>query len=170
MKRLELAFTLLLIPLDFLALMLAAIAAFYLRFHPFFTKVRPVIFDLTLERYLGVVVGIAVLWLFVFAFSGLYTTRRKGLALELSRVFLACSTSMAAVFGVLFFSRVLFESRFIAIAGWGLAIIFVCVERIVMRLLQRGLLAIGIGTHRVALIGDTTAAEALADAFRTRAR
>jgi FlaA1/EpsC-like NDP-sugar epimerase len=161
MKRSELVFTLALVPLDFLALTAAGITAFYARFHPFFTAWRPVIFDLTIERYVTVVIPIALVWILIFAASGLYSTHPRRIASELTRVFLACSTAMAAVFAILFFSRVLFESRFIAVAAWVLAILFVSLARLVIRLLQRALLSYGIGERRVVVVGSNKTTEAL---------
>lgn len=170
MKRSELAFTLALVPLDYLALVAAGVAAFYARFHPFFTKWRPVVFDLTIEQYTAFVVLIALAWIGVFAFSGLYDTRPRRIASELSRVMLACSTAMAGVFAVLFFSRVLFESRFIAIASWVFAVAFVCLGRVAIRMLQRTLLSYGVGARRVVVIGKENEAAALVNFFQANRR
>ena len=163
MKRSELAFTLALVPLDYLALLAAGIAAFYARFLPAFTRVRPVIFDMTLERYVAILVPIAFVWLAVFSLAGLYSTHPRRIASELSRILLACSSAMAAVFAILFFSRVLFESRFIAVAAWAFAVVFVSMGRIAIRMLQRAMLSYGIGTRRIVVIGDgkTSKAEVL---------
>ncbi len=168
MKKAELFFTSLLVPVDFFAVTLAATAAYFLRFHPVFTSLRPVVFNLTFERYLAVAAPVALLWLLVFAASGLYTTRRHALLAELGRVALACSAAMASVFAILFFSRTFFESRFIAVAAWVLAILFVGGGRLLVRLLQRLLLRIGIGEHRLVVIGQTHTGRILADAFAGR--
>jgi exopolysaccharide biosynthesis polyprenyl glycosylphosphotransferase len=170
MKRSELSFTLALVPFDFLALLAAGIAAFFARFHPAFTAIRPVIFDMTLQGYLKVVTPMVIVFILVFAVTGLYGITRRSVANELSRIVLACSASMALVFAISFFSRVLFESRFIAIAAWGLAIIFVALERLAVRALQRSLLRLGIGTHRVVIIGKTSASEALIKEFGQKKR
>ncbi|TAK04087.1 sugar transferase [Patescibacteria group bacterium] len=164
MKRSGLFFTIVLLPLDLLALVAAAVTAYYSRFLPVFTSVRPVVFDLTIERYLPVAAFAAFVWLLVFAASGLYTTRRVAIAHELTRVALACSTGMAAVFAILFFSRTFFESRYIAVAAWLLSIAFVCAERLAVRLVQRSLIRWGIGECRVVLIGENRSSAAL-DAF-----
>ncbi len=165
MKRAELFFTLILVPLDFFALIAAGVVAYYSRFHPAFTSVRPVIFDLPIEEYLPIVTTIALLWLAVFAVSGLYSTRRQSIASELTRVALACSTAMAIVFAILFFSRVFFESRFIAVATWIFAILLVSLGRLVVRGLERSLWHYGIGEHKVVIIGDNKTSTALKDFF-----
>ena len=170
MKRSELGFTLALVPFDFLALLAAGIAAYSARFHPYFTEIRPVIFDLTLNGYVKVLIPIIIVWILVFAFSGLYSTHRMSVANELTRVALACSSSMAIVFAISFFSRVLFESRFIAIAAWGLAIVFVSITRLFVRALQRSLLRYGVGIHRVVIIGEGTTTKILTDIFNKKSR
>lgn len=170
MKKSELAFTLALVPLDTFSLLAASIAAFYLRFHPYFTSIRPVIFDLKLETYLTIVFPIIIIWIFVFAVTGLYTTRRAAIASELSRIALASSSAMALVFALTFFSRTLFESRFIALAAWILAIFFVALSRLVVRGLQKSLLKLGIGVHRVVVIGDNSTAGSLITEFNIKSR
>jgi len=170
MKRSERFFALILIPLDFLAIVAAGIAAYYVRLHPFFTSLRPVIFDLSIDRYANIVVIVALVWLLVFAATGLYAIRQKSIASELTRILLACSSSMALVFAILFFSRVLFESRFIAIAAWLLSILFVSIMRLVVRGLQRSLLTFGIGEHQIVIIGKTKASKALINFFNEKPR
>lgn len=165
MKRSELAFTLLLVPMDLLALMAAASAAFALRYHPIFTALKPVLFNLNVSKFLSVVFPMALLWMIVFAFAGLYQTHRVRIAKELSRIFLASSSAMAVIFAITFFSRTLFDSRFIALAAWGLAIVFVSVSRLAVRGFQRSLLRYDIGTHRIVLIGETKTAEVLKEEF-----
>lgn len=170
MKRSELAFTLALVPFDFFALTAAATVAFFARYHPAFTQIRPVIFDLNLDSYFTVVTPITLLFILIFAITGLYSARRSSVGRELSRIALACSAAMALVFAISFFSRVLFESRFIALAAWVLAILFVCLARLSVRGLQRSLLHFGIGTHRVVVIGDTRVAKTLMEEFTHKRR
>ena len=165
MKRTELTFTLALVPLDFLMLLAAGIVAYFSRFHPLFPTVRPVIFSLSLDQYIKIISSIALVWILIFAIAGLYSTRRR-IANEILRVALACSTSMATVFAILFFSRVFFESRFIAIAAWLLSIVFISTARVLIRLFQRLLLHAGIGIHRLILIGDSKTAKTLAEIFK----
>lgn len=168
MKRSELAFTLALVPIDTLALTAAGVSAFFLRFHPYFTAMRPVIFNLQLPDYLKIIFPIILVWIAVYAIAGLYTTTRISVAAELSRVFLASSTAMALIFAITFFSRTLFESRFIALAAWGLSILSVSISRLLIRALQRSLLQFGIGVHRIVIVGDNPTAHALVEEFRKK--
>lgn len=156
MKRSELFFSFLLVPLDFLMIILAGISAYYLRFSETITDIRPVIFELEFKPYLQSLFLIAFLWLIVFALAGLYNiaTSRK-IVKEFYRVVLACSTGFMLVVVLIFFRAELFNSRFIVLAAWVLAIFYVSIARALMRWIQRSLLATGVGVHKVILIGDS---------------
>jgi exopolysaccharide biosynthesis polyprenyl glycosylphosphotransferase len=165
MKRADLAFATVLIPLDYLAIFAAATAAYSLRFASFFTSYRPVTFDLTYSEYLAIVAPIALIYLIVFALSGLYSIRPFKLASEVVRLVVAASASIAVVLAIAFFSRELFDSRFIVLAAWLLSILFLVSERIIIRLLQRTLRTLGVGTMKVAIIGKTRTANELLKYF-----
>lgn len=169
MKRSELFFSAILVPLDYLTLILAAVIAYLIRFLPAIQAIRPVIFDLPFKDYFILVLIIALFWLLIFSLAGLYEivgTRR--FTEEFFKIFLACSTNMAAVMAVMFFTRYLFESRFIILAGWILSIIFIAFERLIIRIIQRQLYKIGIGVHRVIIIGDGQIAESIIKEFKNR--
>ncbi|KKW29845.1 MAG: Undecaprenyl-phosphate glucose phosphotransferase [Candidatus Uhrbacteria bacterium GW2011_GWD2_52_7] len=155
MKRADLAFAALLVPLDYVTLIAAATAAYSLRFADVFTSIKPVIFDLTYNEYLRAVLPVAAVYLGIFALAGLYAMRPRRVAVEMSRIFLACSTGIAAVLAIAFFSREIFESRFIVLAVWALSILFVIIERVLVRTLQRSLRSFGVGTNNVVIVGKT---------------
>lgn len=166
MKRADLFFTAVLVPLDFLTLIAAAVAAYALRFSESVQQVRPIIFELPFDTYIDAVVPFALVWLVIFAISGLYVVRPHRLAVEATRVLLACSAGIAVVLGIAFFSRELFDSRFIVLAIWGLTVLFVVIERLLVRGLQRSLRRFGIGMQRVFIIGKTTSGQALKKYFQ----
>ncbi|MFA6131936.1 MAG: sugar transferase [Patescibacteria group bacterium] len=170
MKKSELFLTFLLLPLDISAIVAGGLTAYALRFHPALAEIKPVIFQLPLDRYAGILALAVVLWIVVFAFAGLYNTHPRPLKKELVRLFIASAASMAVIFSVLFFSRSFFESRFIVMAGWALALAFTGLERVAIRLLQRALLVWGIGIHRVVVIGKNKTAEALIKEFKHKGR
>ena len=161
MKRVNLAFAAMLVPLDYLALIAAAVTAYSLRFTSFFTNLKPVNFGLTLDEYLQNVLPIAVIYLIIFAFAGLYSIRPRSIADEFSRIVLGSGAALAAVLALAFFTRELFESRFIILAVLGLTIAFVFVERLSIRALQRGLRTYGVGSMQLAVIGKTKSGNAL---------
>src|SRR3990170_6162581 len=110
MKRAELFFAAALVPLDFLALIAAGFAAYWARFLPAATAIRPVIFDLTFQEFSSIVIPVALIWVAIFAISGLYTMRRDRLTAELSKVIIDISAGIAVVFAILFFTLQAFES------------------------------------------------------------
>ena len=168
MKRAELLFTFLLVPLDFLFLVAAGFGAYYARFHPWFTNIRPVQFELSLTQYVSVLVVVSLVWILVFALSGLYRISRPRIWNEVIKVFLACSAGVAVILGILFFSRELFESRFIILAFWFFAVIFVTFERMLVRGLQRSLLRMGVGVRYVAIIGPEKTNSIMKEGFSSK--
>src|SRR3990167_11413973 len=136
MKKSELIFTAMKPPLDYLAIILAGLTAYFIRYLPQIQSVRPVIFDLSFKNYFSILSVTALLWLVIFALSGLYTiSSRKKIPEELAKVFVACSAGLALVLAIMVFSRFLFDSRFIILVAWLLSIIFVSSERIFIRLM-----------------------------------
>lgn len=158
MKKSEILFTAIHVPVDFIVLVLAGITAYAIRFTGFTQGIRPVILDIPFHTFLYTVLGFAALWVIVFALSGLYEMgRHRTPAEELSKIFLACSTGALLVVLVFFFSLTLFSSRFIILASWVLAIVYVSIERGLMRFVLKLFYGRGIGTHRVLLIGSNDA-------------
>jgi len=156
MKKSELFFTFLLVPLDFTMIILAGISAYYIRFAKFATGIRPIIFDLPFSGYFKALILIAFLWLIIFALAGLYNFKdARRLAKEVYRVILACSTGLMLIVILIFFRRELFDSRFIVLAGWILAILYISISRSLIRVIQRILFKRGIGVNNVVLIGNS---------------
>ncbi len=164
MKKLDIVFTAILVPIDFLMLFLAALVAYFLRFQVFI-QYRPIVFDLPLKSYVNAVLLIILLWLFIFVLIGLYKFERRRFIDEFSKIILACSAGFAAVVILMFFQRELFNSRFIILAAWGLSIVFVSFGRLVIRLTRRLLYRKGIGVHQVIVIGEDKIADELISTF-----
>lgn len=170
MKKSELLFAVLLVPLDYIALVGAALAAYYSRFVPQLTAIRPVQFDLAIEDYTNIALAIALVWALVFAVSGLYSIERRKLGAEISKLLVASAAGVAVVFAILFFTREAFESRYILLAAWFFALIFVGAERVLVRLIQRSLRRFGVGVHRVVIIGKGKTADVLMKEFKGKPR
>lgn len=166
MKKSELVFAAIQVPLDFLMLALAAIVAYYIRFQSAYTELSPVIYDLPFNKYLEIVFPVALGWLIIFAFAGLYkikSTRR--IIDELAHVIFACSTGVMAIIIYIFLKRELFSSRFVVLAGWILAIVFVFIGRIIIIYVQRAFLKRGIGNRKVILVGNSKTGEIIKKEF-----
>ncbi|MFA5070220.1 MAG: sugar transferase [Patescibacteria group bacterium] len=162
MKKSELIFSAILIPVDYFAVFAAGLFAYYLRFQsPLITEIRPVFYEMSLQQYILILAGISILWLAIFALAGLYNIQGTRKAIdELAKIFVACSTAIMLIIIIIFFKREFFSSRFIILSGWVLSIIFVSLVRILVRALQHALFRRSVGTHNVLVIGsDRTADE-----------
>ena len=166
MKRSELFFSFLLVPLDYLMIILAGLTAYFLRYSDFFKNLRPVVFNLNFEQYLNIVLLLGFLWLIIFALAGLYSINSaRKLVGEIYRVISACSTGLMLIVILIFVQRQLFDSRFIVLAGWILAIIYVSAARVIVRGAQRILLNYGIGTKKVIIVGASKTSDLLIGDF-----
>lgn len=166
MKKSELFFTFLLVPLDFAMIVLAAVSAYYLRFADFMRDIRPVIFELPFGAFIKIVLLIAFFWLIIFALAGLYNIKSaRKLVKEVYRVILACSTGLMLIVVLIFIRRELFDSRFIVLATWILAIFYVSLARTLIRSLQRILFAYDIGIKKVVLVGASKTGDKLVNKF-----
>lgn len=154
MKRSEMILVVLQMPVDFLMLVLAVVSAYYLRFTDWAINLRPVLFHLTLVQFFNTAVWVALGWIIIFAFSGLYSTDpNKKLTHDLSRVFLACSTGLSVVAMYALFAQSLFDSRFLILSSWALAVMYVGIGRILMRGIKGLMYRAGLGLRRVVVIG-----------------
>jgi len=169
MKKSELFFSVLLLPIDFLMVVLAGLSAYYLRFSELSTDIRPVIFSLPIVEYMQILSVIGVVWLVIFAFAGLYNLRELGsLKTELKRVVFGCSLGLVAVVIMIFFYRELFSSRFIVLTCWLLSILFVAIGRILITYLRRFFYKYGLGVHKVVIVGAGATSDRIVKEFATR--
>lgn len=172
MKRSEIIFNALLVPLDYLMLLTAATAAYFLRLSPPVASLRPAVFtvDLPSERYFALAAIVALCWLAAFAAAGLYqmkTNRRR--TEEFFQIITGSSLGVMGIIVYIFLSGELFNSRFIVLAGWIFAIVLVAIGRAIMRALQGHLAKrYGIGVHRMLIVGGDRISQALARELSTR--
>ncbi len=164
MKKAELGFSAILLPVDYLMVVLAGILAYYLRFQSFLTDVKPVIYTLPFTQYLRIVLLMSLGWLIIFAISGLYkitgSTGSRRFLREVSRILLACSTStLVLIVAIFFLKEELFSSRFIILAVWILGMITVSFGRIIIRGLQRWTFSAGLGVHHIVIVGQDKVTE-----------
>jgi exopolysaccharide biosynthesis polyprenyl glycosylphosphotransferase len=150
------------LPLDFLAVVLAGITAYSIRFSGKF----PVVFQMPWSDYFKLVWLVAVVWTVLFIFSGLYSLNQsRKLRQQLKKVILACSLGFVVLIIYIFFVRESFSSRFIVLAGWLLVMIYMGTLRLLMALLRRLLYRHGVAIRRVVVIGDSKTTEVLIHRF-----
>jgi len=166
MKKTELILSSVLLPLDFAMIILAGLSAYFLRFAEMARDLRPVIFDLPLYDYLQVLLVIAIAWIIVFIFSGLYRIKKElRLRNELRKVVLGCSAGLVLIVIYIFFFRDLFSSRFIVLAGWILSIIYISIGRIIINFVRRWLYRHEIGVKNIVVVGNSRTTDNLIKYF-----
>ncbi len=183
MKRSELVFTALLIPLDALMLFAAFVAAYYLRDN--FTLLSPgLIGGLSTKlqynpasqiepfgQYLHYVWYLIPGMVVIFAISGLYSISRSARFWErLSRIVLGVSVGLFFILLLFLFKRDFFLPRTTVLYSWVLGIIFVTAGRFSVRMLQRTLYKAGIGAVRVGVLGNSDMAKKLVKRLTQRWR
>jgi exopolysaccharide biosynthesis polyprenyl glycosylphosphotransferase len=171
MKRSELFFGAMLVPIDYIMLLAAAAAAYYVRLSPVVRGLRPVLFevDLPLPQYMQLASIVSIVVILVFAVQGLYAMRvtRKALD-EVTQIFSGVSLGLMIIILYIFLRAELFQSRFILIIAYVFAFLFVSFGRTMIRELQHLLLQRGLGVHRVVLAGNGSFSIELASLFRKK--
>tara|TARA_Y100000310_G_scaffold10036_1_gene10744 strand:- start:2055 stop:3431 length:1377 start_codon:yes stop_codon:yes gene_type:complete len=156
MKKSELFFTGVLVPLDMGMIFLSGILAYYMRFTSWANKIiGPVIFNLSIERYLIIILIISFVCPVIFAFSGLYRIRpKRSWPEEVLRILIACSAGIGIIMAFIVLRGQMFESRFIILAGWVLAMICVIFGRSFLRIMQKWLMShYNFAVNNIVLIG-----------------
>ncbi len=166
MKKIQLVFSVISVPIDYLMLVLAGISAYHLRYTEWMQNLRPVVFDLNYDYFLRLVFIVAGVWLVLFAFAGLYTMAfHKRVIDELARIVFACSTGLMFIIVYIFWQREFFDSRFIILAAWIFSIVYVSLARLVLRYVRRLLLAAGKGVTNIVLIGNDSNSDNISALF-----
>ncbi len=165
MKKSQLFFTVILVPLDFLMLVLAAVSAYALRTSEFVSNLRPVLFfeHLPFERYMSLSLEVAPFWILIFALLGLYKVNRKKMLEEFFQIISAVSLAMMAVIVYIFLQSEQFDSRFIILAVWFFSILYLTLGRLLVRKIQKYLMVkFDIGAYKAIVIGSDKISEMLA--------
>jgi exopolysaccharide biosynthesis polyprenyl glycosylphosphotransferase len=155
MKKSELFFSAIQVPVDFAMIVLAALTAFSVRNVPSIIQLKPLLYSFPFDIYLKIILMVAPLFLLIYAFEGLYDIRAtRKFWKEALKIFGATSIGLVIIIVAIFLKREWFSSRFIILAAWILATTYVVIARYFLQLVQKWLLRHrGIGVHRVLLIG-----------------
>ena len=155
MKKSELFFSAIQIPVDIIMIFLAALSAFSIRNVPELLAFKPKLYNYPLESYIKIVILIIPIFIIIYAVEGLYDIRStRKFWKEALKVFAATSIGLVVIIVAIFLKREWFSSRFIILAAWFLAVVYVIFARYLLQLLQKWLLILrGTGVHRVLLIG-----------------
>jgi exopolysaccharide biosynthesis polyprenyl glycosylphosphotransferase len=169
MKKGELVFSALLLPVDFVMLLAAGITTYFLR-TGILSVFRPVLFEFNLpfQKYFVLVFFVSLIFVASYAVSGLYNLRStRGALEEFLRVVVASSAGTMAVIIFIFLRQELFNSRFLVLGAWFLAIVFVSAGRWLMRRLQKVLISrYDFGVHKVVVIGKDETTRRILDEIK----
>ena len=162
MKKADLFFNVLRLPVDFAMLLVAGLTTYSFRTQ-ILDVLRPVLFEfnLPLTKYFYLVLFTSMLFLISYAISGLYSMKvRMGRVEEFLKIIVASSATIMVLIVYIFLRQELFDSRFLVLGGWFFAIIFVSVGRILVRKLQNFFVVHrDFGVHRLMIIGDSETAD-----------
>ena len=162
MKKFELTFAVAQVPIDFAAVALAGFTAYALRFTESMRAIRPVLFNISWSKYWPIVLFVAAVWVLIFALAGLYSTSgQRKMARDLPKIIFACATGFAGITIYVFFTLQKFDSRFLVLAGWLIAIVYVFLGRILTLGLKKLFYKLGLGLRRTVIIGSQAVAEAI---------
>lgn len=170
MKRSDLILNVARVPVDMGMLFLAGVLTYVLRTNILDTF-RPVLFELRLplDKYIALVIPTSLFFIVCYAVAGLYTMGvRMSRAEECAKVALASSAGILGVIVFIFVSRELFDSRFLVLGAWILAIICVCAGRLFIRWMHGHLMRRGFGIHRLLVIGHDVVTERLIAAIKAQ--
>lgn len=166
MKKADLFFNVLRLPMDLLMLLVAGATTYIFRTEILRTF-RPVLFEfnLPLVEYLYLVVFVSALFIVSYVISGLYSMKvRMGIAEEFSKVLVASSAAVMTIIVYIFLRQELFNSRFLVLGGWFFAVLFVFLGRMLVRYLQVFFVTKrDFGIHRLMIVGNDQAALSIVD-------
>jgi len=170
MKRSELFFSAVQVPIDFIMLIMAAITAYLVRDVPQIIALKPRLYDFPFETYLIVAMLIAPVFIIIYALEGLYDIRvTRKFWREAVNIFLSTSIGIVIIIVAIFLKREWFSSRFVILVAWAASVFYVLIARYLVQLIQKWLLRNkGIGVHRVLLIGKNRKMNYIAELIKNR--
>lgn len=170
MKRSEIFFGLLRIPVDFLAALGALFAAYYLRAQenilPDFLKQPDLGSFPPFPAYIKIAVVSAVVFVILLSLFRLYSLKvTDSLSAEVRKIFSASLIWLMAAITYYFFIREFPFSRLVLFYAFGFMCVFVSTGRIIVKNVQRSLLRRGIGKRRIIFVGENAITEELREMF-----
>ncbi|MDP4038821.1 MAG: sugar transferase [bacterium] len=152
-KRSELFFSLILVPIDFLMMIVGFVLAYWVRAHLY---TIPIANPVGGYHYLKVILIVIPSWIVIFALTGLYNLQSTRTRLQdFGKIVVAVASGTMLLVLIDYFSdKTIFPSKSIAIYGLFFSIVLVTFGRLIVRFVQRFLFRYRIGMHSLLLIGD----------------
>lgn len=160
MKRFEIFFGIIKIPVDFVMTIMAFLAAYQLRLitEPIKGIAKPIDYSVlpTLNEYLIFSRNAGLVLLIIFTLGKMYSLKSTSkFSKETRKSLVLCGVWAMTIITYFFFTRTFPFSRLAMLYSWGLTLIFIIFGRALIRLVQRGCQKIGMGQHRLIFIGNT---------------
>lgn len=153
-SKVDLFLLALLVPLDFVMIVLGGLFAYYLRFHPFVVNWRPVLFSVDLFSYFKAMLLVASIGLLLFALNGLYSSNRRPFYKDFAKILFATSATLMVAILYLFFIKENFASRFIVLFTWVCSTFFVIFGRLLILWLRQYLYKKDIALKHIVVVGN----------------
>lgn len=163
--KLRLFFATIRLPVDYVMLVSAALVAYFIRFESAYIDLQPAVSIIPYNWYFLLSFTVPLGWLLIFALNGLYKIEEKIFFDELPKIIFACSAGIVFVIALIFFNREFFASRFVILAAWILAIVFVSFGRILLKFIYYLFKKRGAGILQVVVIGSGKAYDAIRSEF-----
>ncbi|MCX6812620.1 MAG: undecaprenyl-phosphate glucose phosphotransferase [Candidatus Berkelbacteria bacterium] len=165
MKRSELFFSVLLLPIDAAMIVVSFVVAYYLRIKAGFLPVES---NVSFRQYLLYVLYLLPFWLLIFALNGLYKiSRNRNYFNDLYKIFYANAFVLLSFIVIIFFGRAFFFSRLILVLVLLISVIAVFLGRLIVTEFQRYLYRFGWGVHRIIIIGNNEVSQTLANKIKS---
>lgn len=159
MKRFEIFFGVIKVPVDFFMTVLAFLAAYELRLvtEPMKGIANPIDYSIlpTIIEYLKFSINAAIALVVIFAIGKMYTFRSTTrFTKEINQSILLCVIWAMAMITYFFFTRTFPFSRLAIIYSWGLTFIFIAFGKALIRTIEVIFLRKGIGKRHLIFIGN----------------
>lgn len=165
MRKSDLFFNVLRLPVDLAMLLSAGLVSYFFRTE-ILSSFRPVLFEfnLPLLKYFYLIFLVSLVFIGVYAISGLYSMKsRLRIAEEFFKIVIASSAGIMLVIIYIFLRQELFDSRFLVLGSWLFVIAFVFIGRLIIRRVQS--LAVSrynLGVQKLIIVGDNDTAYKIA--------
>lgn len=159
MKKINLFFAFILLPVDIAAIIAAFVLAYYFRMD---LGVVPAFNDIGLREYLRYSIYLMPIWILLLALNKLYYVKSAAnFWNEVYRIFSASSTAMLFLIVEIFATKSDFFSRLILVFTWVISVITISLGRLVIKLIRRYFFRYGVGRLNILLIGDNSTTESV---------
>jgi len=159
MKKTDLFFAFILVPLDIAMILLAFFFAYSARSS---IEIGVEFANIGVRGYLVYAGYIIPVWILLFALNGLYNIQNSGsLFSNVYRIFVASSVSVLLLIVGIYLTKTTFFSRIILVLTWLFSLALLSLGRIVIKAIKRYLLRFGVGVKKALLIGDNQISQSI---------